>query len=187
MKPMRRRSVFVLLLAWLAVGCAGVQARSDFDPNARFDSYRTFAFLGKEPGTLPEGAGSEGADPLLARRIHEAIESHLEARGYRNVDDAATADFALSFSLGSREKIQVHSSPTLVGGGYWAWGGWYAGTSVSATSYTEDTLAIDVFDGGSHLAVWHGWASRRISQTSDRAAVVDEVVNAILARFPPGR
>jgi hypothetical protein len=187
MEPMRRLPACLALLAWLAVGCAGVQARSDFDPNARFDTYRTFAFLGKEPGTLPEGAGSEGVDPLLARRIHGAIESHLEARGYRNVDEAAAADFAVSFSIGSREKIQVHSSPTLIGGGYWGWGGWYAGTSISATSYTEGTLGIDVFDGRSHLAVWHGWATKRVSPSADRAALVDEVVGAILARFPPPR
>jgi hypothetical protein len=183
---MRRRPACVLLLAWLAVGCAGVQARSDFDPNARFEDYRSFAWLGGEPGTLPGGAGTGDVDPLLARRIHESIESHLEARGYRKLDDPAAADFVVSFRMGSREKIQIESTPAL-GGGYYGYGGWYAGTSISATSYTEGTLSIDVFDGSSHLAVWHGWASKRIGQATDRAALVDEVVSAILAKFPPPR
>jgi hypothetical protein len=183
---MRHRPACVLLLAWFTLGCAGVQARSDFDPNARFDAYHSFAWLGEAPGTLPGGAGSEGVDPLLARRIRESIESHLEARGYRKVDDPAAADFVVSFSLGKREKIQIQSGPTL-GGGYYGYGGWYAGSSVTATSYTEGTLSIDIFDGRSHLAVWHGWASKRVNEATDRAALVDEVVGAILAKFPPPR
>ena len=56
-----------------------------------------------------------------------------------------------------------------------------------ATSYTEGTLAIDVFDGKTHVAVWHGWATRRIGDSTDRAKLVDEVVGAILAKFPPPR
>src|SRR5262245_49991311 len=133
---MLHRRACVLLLAYLGAGCAGVQARSDFDPNARFDTYRTFAWVGEEPGTLPGGDASEGIDPLLARRIRESIASHLEARGYRKVDDRSAADFAVSFSMGKQEKIQIQSSPTL-GGDYYGYGGWYAGSSVSATSYTE--------------------------------------------------
>lgn len=181
---MRHRSACVLLLAWFTAGCAGVQARSDFDPSARFDTYRSFAWLDEEQGTLSGGAGSEAVDPLLARRIRDSIERQLEARGYRKLDDLEAADFVVSFSVGTREKIQIHSSPML-GGGYYGYGGWYAGSIVSATSYTEGTLAIDVFDGSSHLAVWHGWASRRVNQTMDRGALVDEAVSAILARFPP--
>lgn len=183
---MRQRPACLLLFACFTMGCAGVQARSDFDPNAHFDSYRSFAWISEEPGRLPGATETEDVDPLLARRIRETIERHLEARGFQKVDDPAAADFGVSFSVGRREKIQVYSGPT-VGGGYWGYGGWYAGSSMSATSYTEGTLAIDVFDGESHLAVWHGWASKRIQQSADRAAVVDEVVGAILARFPPPR
>jgi hypothetical protein len=183
---MRQLPACVLLLAWFSVGCAGVRARSDFDPSARFDAYRSFAWLSEAPGTLEGGAGTEDVDPLLARRIRGAIESQLVARGYQRLDDPAAADFVVSFSVGQREKIRIQSSPLLVGG-YYGYGGWYAGSGVTATSYTEGTLAIDVFDGGSHLAVWHGWASRRVDESADRAAVVDEVVGAILARFPPPR
>lgn len=181
---MRDRASCVLLLACFAVACAGVRARSDFDPYARFDTYRTFAWLGEEPGTLPDGTATDGVDPLLARRIHEAIESHLEAQGYRKVDDLAAADFVVSFNEGRREKIRIQSSPGRGGYGY---GGWYADSSVTATSYTEGTLAIDIFDGKSHLAVWHGWASKRVNESTDRAAHVEEVVSAILAKFPPPR
>src|SRR5262245_18693275 len=99
-QPLRHRAASVLLLAWLTVACAGVQARSDFDLNARFDTYRTFALLDEEQGTLSGVTSTEGVDPLLARRIQESIETHLAARGYRKVDDPAAADFVVSFTVG---------------------------------------------------------------------------------------
>lgn len=175
----------VLLLACIGIACAGVQARSDFDPHARFDAYRTFAWIGDEPGTLGSGSGGEGADPLLARRIREAIEAQLASRGYRKVEDPAEADFVVSFDMGKQEKLRIQSTPTP--GPAYGYGGWYTDSGVSTTSYTEGTLNVDVFDGRSHQAVWHGWATTRINPNADRAALVDEVVGAILAKFPPPR
>jgi hypothetical protein len=183
---MRHRSTLALLLASVLVGCAGVRARSDFDPGARFEAYRTFAWLDAKLGTLAGGAGTEVADPLLERRIREAIERALEARGLRRVEALDEADCVVSFTVGSREKLQIRSGPWL-GGPYFGYGGWYAASSVTATSYTEGTLAIDVFDARSQLAVWHGWASKRIDGVENRAARVDAVVGAILAEFPPPR
>lgn len=183
---MRHRASCILLLTCFTVACAGVRARSDFDPYARFDTYRSFAWLGEEPGTLPDGPATEGVDPLLARRIHESIESHLEAQGYRKVDDLAAADFVVSFSMGRQEKIRIESGPPLGVRGY-GYDGWYAESGVTATSYTEGTLSIDIFDGRSHLAVWHGWASKRANESTNRAAQVEELVSAILAKFPPPR
>ena len=37
-------------IALLAFGCAGARAYSDFDPNGRFDTFRSFAWLTEEPG-----------------------------------------------------------------------------------------------------------------------------------------
>jgi hypothetical protein len=171
--------------AVVALGCASTRAYSDFDPNARFESYRTFAWIGEEPGSLAAGhdPGDRGVDPLLARRIRATIERQLAARGYRQVESLDAADFVVTFSVGAREKIQVDTYP--VAGGWY--GGWYATSGVSARSYTEGTLSIDVFDGESHQAVWHGWASQAIRDSTDRARLVEDVVTAILAKFPPQR
>jgi len=182
------RSRGAALVLVLAVGCAGVRAHSDFDPNARFDTYRSYAWISKEP--VLANVAEEGVrpiDPLLERRIRESIEDRLEAKGYRRVEDAQAGDFAIAFSVGSREKIQITSTPAMGPGWYGRYGGWYAASEVSARSYTEGTLAIDVFDVDSHQAVWHGWATKRVSDRMDREKLVDEVVGAILARFPPER
>ncbi len=185
---MNRPAVLAILLLF-ALGCAGTKAYSDFDPNGRFDTYRTFGWQSSEPQASAATAESsvQNLDPLLARRIRDTIDARLEMKGYKRLSDWKGADFAVAFSVGSREKIQVQSSPTMGGGWYGARGGWYAGSTVSARSYTEGTLAIDIFDVQSHQAVWHGWASKRVTASMDRAKLVDEVVSAILAKFPPER
>ena len=86
-----------LLAAGLAaLGCA-TQAQSDFDPNAQFDHYRSFAWLASEGETGEAMSGQ--ADPLLVRRIREAIEQDLVAKGYQKVEDRADADFVVGFSV----------------------------------------------------------------------------------------
>lgn len=181
-----------LSIVGLALGCAGLKGYSDFDPNAKFDTYHTYAWLTTEVGLPSTAAGSEGGvkgiDPLLQRRIRDSIDAHLEAKGYRRMEKLESADFAVSFSVGSREKIQVQSTgPTYTGGWYGRHGGWYGTTGIDARSYTEGTLAIDIFDVRSHQAVWHGWASKRVTASMDRAKLVDEAVGAILKNFPPER
>jgi hypothetical protein len=187
---MDRRSAWPLALL-VVVACVGTKARSDFDPNAKFDTFRSFAWLSDEP-MIPDAAtaaqgGARGVDPLLERRIRSTIDAYLGAKGYRKVDDRDSADFVVSFSVSAREKIRVSSYPTTTGGWYGRYGGWYSSSGVSARSYTEGTLAIDVFDGKSQLAVWHGWTTRRVTESADRAQLVDEVVAEILAEFPPQR
>jgi len=180
---MRRVLALCLPGLLLAAGCA-TKAYVDFDPEARFDRFRTWAWLQDEARTSEEAAG--GADPLLLRRIRTTIANGLVAKGYSQVDDPASADFAVSFSVGAREKLE--QSQVSVGTGWGGrYGGWYATAPVAAQSYTEGTLAIDVFDVRSQQAVWHGRASRRVTPSMDREELVNDVVGAILAKFPPER
>ena len=67
------------------------------------------------------------------------------------------------------------------GGRYGAWG---ASSSLHAYSYTEGTLRIEFFDRATKQAVWVGWASKRLSESEDRQAVVREAVTAILEPLP---
>ena len=113
-----------------------------FRSNARFDTYRSYAWIRGEPVLAKAAeAGAGRLDPLLERRIRSSIDDHLESKGYRLVEDTEAADFAISFSVGSREKIQVTSTPGPTW--YGRYGGWYSTSQVSARTYTEGTLAID--------------------------------------------
>ena len=119
------------------------------------------------------------------------VESVLGASGYKLVPDADSADFALSFTIGSRDEIKVDSYPSMSAGyGYpGRWGGAYYGygTETTVRQYTEGMLAIDVFDVEERRPVWHGVASKTISDSDrkDSGATIQAAVDAILAGFPP--
>lgn len=182
---LRKRTLAVAWLGLVALlgGCESTpRVATDFDETIRFERYRTFTFVSENPLVTSVA----GTNPLLPERLMRATRSSLEARGYRYVENAQDVDFAIGFTLGTRDRIQMTSYPSYYGSRSWAWGrGYYEEVNVS--QYTEGTLAIDVFDVAERRPVWHGWATKRISRAvqENPGPTVNEVVGAILADFPP--
>jgi hypothetical protein len=183
--------LLVLCLA-MASGCASqIKPIIDYDPSGNFASYKRFSFISEHPMILSQGVA--GVSPLAEGRIMAAIEDVLIGRGYTRVADPESADFAVSFTLGSRDQVRVDSYPEPYRGGYGTWGrgwggGYYGyGQSVNVSSYTEGILSIDLYDVKEHRPVWHGRATKKITTkvTDNPVPVINEVVLAIMSRFPP--
>lgn len=186
--------MFLRLLATLAsftllVACSGNQPVIDYDSSANFASYRTYAFISEHP--LMRSEGSAGGSPLLEGRLMRVTDVALEAQGFRKLDNAEEADFAVGFTVGSRDKIKVNSYPEPYRRSYgaWGWGGpYYAGASnVDVQQYTEGRLAIDMYDVQEHKPIWHGVTEKRVTDSMRRNPdeTITEIVNDILAGFPP--
>ena len=137
------------------------------------------------------GQTAVAPNPLLQPRIMRAVEQSLTAKGFRQVEKPASADFVVSFTVGSREKVRVDSYPTMSMGystgypGHWRWGAAYhcCASDTRVREYTKGILAIDVFDVKERRPVWHGVASKTISEF-DRENVeqtVKAAVDAVLA------
>jgi hypothetical protein len=177
--------VLPLVLALALSGCETLRVGSDYDRAANFSSYHTFTWLPRENYGV--------ANPLVVERAREAILSALEQKGYRYVSSAQEADFAVDFTIGSHERVDVHTYPQPYAwpwygyGRYW-WGYPYWGSGVDVMRYREGTLAIDVFDGKTHRPVWHGWAKKPLSHEDieHSAGPIRTAVDEVLARFPPG-
>lgn len=175
-----------MFLLSLAGACATtIRARSDFDRSHDFSGYRTFAWIDDDPMVAPSGSDVR-VSPLNRRRIVEAIEKELRAKGFELTHDRAAADFVVAYTVGARDRIDADSYPVPYRG-RWRWGGPYFGSDVDVDTYTEGTLAIDIFDGKSRQPVWHGWATRRVreSDAEQAAALIEEAVRRVLADFPP--
>ena len=159
------------------------------------------AMSGAEPWTgsyrplLPSPRLAEGSSPMEPL-IMAAFEDGMTVRGYRKVDDPESADFVLSFTVGSREEIKVNSYPASYQGFYGHprsayWGGAYYGygmaTETQVRQYQKGMLALDVFDVKERRPVYHSVAEKSITD-SDRKKL-DETVNAavaaVLEAFPP--
>lgn len=181
------------LTAMLGACASTFQATHDYDPEKDFGDYRYYAWISENPMKI--GPSTRINNPLVEERVMDAVEQRLDAQGYQKVIEPRSADFVLSFTVGSREEIRVDSYPSMsasVGYGYprhWGWGGMYYGvsTETSVRQYTQGMLAIDIFDVEERRPVWHGVAEKRISESDreDAVGTIQAAVDALLAGFPP--
>ena len=171
-----------LFLALLLAGCTSTApVKVNFDQNTDINTaqYQTFTWLtASKIMSMPEAL-----NPVMKARVDRAIENALVKKGYQLIDDKDKADFTVSYSLGSREKIKVSSYPAMYQGPMRR-GGFYGGmaTETHVRQYTEGSLAIDIFDVKSHEPVWHGWATQRIyskntKEVSEINLIVEQVIN----------
>lgn len=175
---------FVLPLALALSGCETLRVGSDYDHTANFSRYHSFTWLPRKDYGVK--------NPLIVERAREAILAGFESKGYRYVHSEAEANFAVDFTIGARERMNVRTYPQPYSGPwYWygrAWWGYpYWGTGIDVTQYREGTLAIDVFDAKTHRPVWHGWAKKPLTHEdiTHSAESIRKAVDEVLAQFPP--
>jgi hypothetical protein len=191
-----RKTYWAIALTTVALaGCAaGFESMYDHDSSKDFSSYKNYAWLSDNPMKI--GPTSQIGNPLLEPRIMSAVEDDLNAKGYTKTDERESADFVLSFTVGSRNEIKVDSYPSMAGGvGYGYprhWGGWGGayygyGTETSVRQYTKGMLAVDIFDVEERRPVWHGVAEKSINESDreDAEGTIRAAVRAVLAGFPP--
>jgi hypothetical protein len=170
------------LLAVVVIGgCAEVRTRIDFDTAADFGRYRTYTWVIEEPLMRTEQGRGATVSPLVQQRIRDAIDRTLAGKGYRREE---AADFAVAFTVGVRER-QVLShwdpyDPYYYRGRYppYPW-------RAFVETYTEGTLAIDIYDVASKRPVWNGHATKVLGEADTTAERIDAVVAHVLAGFPP--
>lgn len=184
--PGARRSLALVAAAALLClsGCASV--RSDYDRSASFANFHTYVIMPR-PHT--------GDSLILVTRIEDAVNAELGRRGFRPATDPASADFAVDFSLGYKERTDLKTYPDPYGTLNWGWGsdgGWWGGpywnpTEIALDQYRDGTLSVDVFDAHIHKPIWHGWAKKPLSRKElDRSSEpIRAAVRRILAQFPP--
>lgn len=189
-----QKTLTTILLITVASCATTYKAKVDFDKNSKVDisSYKTFSWL----STAKIMAPPEDINPVMKVRVDEAVESAFIAKGYQLIEDAEKADFAISYTVGNRDKIKVSNYPTTYNSGF-GWGrGYYGGgyggmyhtqinTETRVRQYTEGKLAIDVYDVKSHQPAWHGWAVKRITSGDKEApsSAIKDVVHKLVAQF----
>ena len=174
-------------LALLIGGCSSIApVKVNYDQNIEVNTseYKTFAWLTKNKiMSMPEAL-----NPVMKVRVDRAIEGALIKRGYQLIDDKEKSDFTVSYSLGSRDKIDISSYPAMYQSpmrrGFR--GGFYGGmaTETHVRQYKEGSLAIDIFDVKSHEPVWHGWATQKIySKATKELNEINLIVEQVISQF----
>ncbi len=169
----------ITLLFLATSSCVSVRVASDYDRNANFDTYKTFAFF-------KDGIDKAEISDLDKRRILRAVEAELLAKGFTKSEDP---DLLVSIFTKSREKINVYNNGWGSYGYGWGWSPWYynnyRGSTISRS--TEGTLFVDLIDADKKELVWQGMGTGNISQNmKNKEERIKEFVAKIMEKYPPG-
>jgi hypothetical protein len=175
----------LFLLALLAACASTLPVRTDYDKTADFSGYRTYTWVSDNPMIIAKGDNPE-ISPLTRSRIITAIENELQHKGYSKAAVRDDADFAVAFTVGTRDRIDINAYP-LSYRGSWYWRHTFWDYEIRSQTYQEGMLAIDIFDQHTRKPVWHGFTHKRItgSDRDNPTPIIQKAVAAILAKFPP--
>lgn len=166
--------LFLLVLS----SCSSVKVASDFDKNADFSQYKTYAFY-------KSGIDKVEISDLDKRRILTAIDKELTAKGFSKSDNP---DLLINIFTKSRQQVDVNQFNAGWGYGWgWGWNPWmWGGRNTSVSTYTEGTLYIDLVDAKKKELVWQGEGigvlTRNMNKKEER---IQQFVQKILAKYPP--
>jgi hypothetical protein len=183
-----RGSLAVFLIV-VVCGCARMTISTDYDPEASFSGWKTYAWL-PEPEKKP--IGLHGENPALDKYIRESIDKELATKGY--VKQAPeSADFLVGYnaSLVANMSVGVLNSYYNYPPGWgWNYTTAYApgAHETQVYEYSVGTLIIDVAGPKTHQLVWRGTAQAELNRRpslEEKKSKIDKAIRKILERFPP--
>ena len=171
----------ILVFALVLTSCSSVRVATDYDREANFDQYKTFAFF-------KPGIDKAEISDLDKRRILRAIETELLAKGYIKSEDP---DMLVSMFTKSTQRVDVYNNAWGWGGwgwggyGGWGWGPSWGGNQVSTS--TEGMLYIDIIDNAKKELIWQGSGTGYLvtKNIEKKEARIKEFVQKTLMQFPP--
>jgi hypothetical protein len=134
----------------LAGGAAAQDVNYDYDRNANWSAYRTYAWAG----------GTNLADNLNHARIVAAVDRQLAAKGLTPVDSTGNPDVLVVYRVGLHQDLEVNAYDNR-GAGPYGWGGWGGGPSWARLERVQvGTLAVGIIDAKTRSMVWRAAASK---------------------------
>lgn len=180
-----------ILTLMLATGCASQPAGYDYDESVDFSQLHRWAWL---PQRQEKSSGDVHIDsPLVRKRIEAAVTRTLQAKGYQQAD-TQEADFDVGYLVTVDKRLSSSGVSSSVGFGRYSGGSGFGisfgGPGTQPREYEEGTLIIDFKNQNSGKLIWRGSSTRRLGQagTPEKSEkMINEVVEEILANFPPER
>jgi len=186
MKKLKMLALPVMVLLFLS-SCTSVRVLSDYDTNADFNAYKSYAFY-------KTGIDKAQISDLDKKRILRAIETEMAAKGFVKSENP---DILVSIFTKEREQVDVYNNYWGGAGFGWGWSPWYwgggfgpgwgwGGNSVSTT--TKGSLYIDLIDAKNKELVWQGKGDGTLNNTKNiekKELRIKEFVSEILTQYPP--
>ena len=175
MKNFYQSLLIIFITGLFFTSCNSIKVYSDFDSEADFSNYKSFAFY-------KNGIDKVEISDLDKKRILRSIEKNLTSRGMKIMNDP---DLLINISTKSSDNIYIDNtiySPFTMG--------WYPyyGRNYTRLAHTrsQGILYIDIIDSNSKQLIWQGKGVGFLSSSKmNRDELLDEYVNKILSVFPP--
>ena len=165
----------ILVLSVLSLsGAAGAAVSVDFDKEADFSGYKTFAW---KEGTLAENT-------LMHKRIVRAIEAELESAGLTQNEGEPDVYILYHVALNQDRRISVDDFGYS---GRWRRPG-YGGGDVTVFDVNVGTLIVDMLDATSEEGVWRGMAQKDLPPTPDPDKMekkLGKILGKMFRDYPP--
>lgn len=174
MKTLKLLSVALL---FVLASCSSVRVNADYDKNANFGQYKTYAFH-------KSGIDKAEISDLDKKRILRSIDAQMSAKGFSKSD---SPDLLVNIFTKERERVDVNQYYSGWGYGWgYGWNPYFWGGRPYVTTSTEGTLYIDLIDAKNKELIWQGvgtgYLTHCVEKKDERA---NEFVSKILEQFPP--
>lgn len=182
---MKSLRFFPILLGLLLTACSGFAVHYDYDARAGYSNYKTFDWYAASRYAKDQAKGV--SNPLMDRRVKNAVEKELTTRGY-TLEAKADPDFLVTYYPVYRERR--YATATHVGWGFRPWYGGMGTTVVRENIYKEGTIVLEIVDFKSNQLVWKSAAEGALTgleNPEDADEVVSQAVHQMLDHFPPLR
>jgi len=150
MRQLRTLTVAAMSIIWLlgVTGCSSLKVVVDRDSTIPIPPGSTWAWGPEPPERRPDELDPRVNNSIIHGRVKRSVEAVLAQKGFRQVDDAQTADFLVYYRIGVRDARQVITQATPVAPMWGGWGWGFYGPPPIVTSrevtYTEGSLMIDL-------------------------------------------
>jgi hypothetical protein len=94
-----------LLLAVVAAGCSSMDFNHDWDRDADFPSYSTYAWLNVPTTAVGDAQTARRKNTLLDKRIKSAVDAEMKTKGFSI--DAESPDLLAVYHVGVQDKVNV--------------------------------------------------------------------------------
>lgn len=186
MKKLKILVLPVLVLLFLS-SCTSVRVLSDYDKNANFNSYKSYAFY-------KTGIDKAQISDLDKKRILHAIDAEMSAKGFVKSENP---DILVSIFTKEREQVDIYNNFWGGGGLGWGWSPFYwgggfgpgwGGGGNNVTTQTKGSLYIDLIDTKNKELIWQGKGDGSLNNTKNiekKEMRIKEFVAEIMTQYPP--
>jgi hypothetical protein len=165
----------ILILAGLLCLISSVASAQDVyvnsSPGANFSQYHTYAWGQKQnPNQI--------ANPFLAQEAQSQINTQLQSKGLKLVQESESPDLVVIGSGGMKTQTSYNMYGTrMIGGGM---------GSITPQQNVIGTMIVDIYDAKAKELVWRGVAQGTLNEKNSQKnmQLVDKAVAKMFKKFP---